>query len=184
MPELTATTRIPGAQTSHSRRSTRLLTAGAGALGAIGLRTLLARLLLLEFRRQIRALNAGNHKPALSSFAEDAVLHFNTGEHRWAGDHRGKAAIDRFLRNFVGAGLKGEIRELFFSGPLWRMTLIARFDDHAHGPAGEELYRNRTLLLSRTRWGRIVEHDDFYQDTERIATFDRRLRELGVEPVE
>ena len=99
------------------------------------------------------------------------------------GEHRGKAAIDRFLQNFVGAGLRGELRELFVSGPLWRLTLIARFDDHATGPRGEELYRNRTVLVLRTRWGRIVEHEDFYEDTERIRLVEARLRELAVEPV-
>jgi len=160
-----------------------LAAAAAGAAGALAARTALARLVLVKLRRDVRALNAGDHRPVLSGYADDAVLVFNDGDHRWAGTHRGKAAIETFLRNFAGARLQGEIRELHVSGPPWRMTLVARFDDEAHGPGGEELYRNRVVLWVRTRWGRIVHHEDFYEDTQRIAVLDRRLRELGVEPV-
>ena len=48
------------------------------------------------------------------------------------------------------------------AGPPWAMTLVARFDDRATGPDGEELYTNRVAMVARTRWGRIVEHEDFY----------------------
>ncbi len=154
---------------------------GAGA--AVVARALLTRLLLVKLRSDVRALNAGDHEPLLSRYAPEAVLRFNDGNHRWAGEHRGKPAIDRFLRNFVAAGIQGEISELFVAGPLWRLTLIVRFDDAATGPDGTELYRNRTVLLVRTRWGRIVAHDDFYEDTGRISVLEARLRALGVQAV-
>ena len=32
---------------------------------------------------------------------------------------------------------------------------------------------------SRTRWGKIVEHEDFYEDTARLVALDQKLRELG-----
>jgi hypothetical protein len=35
----------------------------------------------------------------------------------------------------------------------------------------------------RTRWGRIVDHEDFYVDTTRLAAFDRKLSELGIAPI-
>jgi ketosteroid isomerase-like protein len=164
------------------RTMAKLLTAGAGACGALAARALLSRALLLKLRRDVRALNAGDIEPLLSGFAHDAVLRFNDGEHRWAGEHRGKAAIARFLREFAAAGLQGQITELFIAGPPWRMTLLARFDDHAHDPAGEEIYRNRTILLARTRWGRVVCQEDFYEDTQRILALEARLSELGVQP--
>jgi ketosteroid isomerase-like protein len=59
------------------------------------------------------------------------------------------------------------------------MTLLARFDDHANAPTGEEIYRNRTVLLARTRWGRIVSQEDFYEDTQSINTLETHLSELG-----
>jgi len=141
-------------------------------------------LILLKLRRDVRQLNAGNYEPILDAFAEDAVIVFNeVGEHRWAGKHRGKVAIEEFLRNFVAAGIQGEIREVFVAGPPWRMTLLVRFDDSAVAPDGTPIYENRTVLFARTRWGRIVRQEDFYEDTERIANFEAALREHGVAPV-
>ena len=111
------------------------------------------------------------------------MLHFNEGPHRWSGDYRGKPAIERFLREFIAAGWKGEIRELWIAGSPWAVRLIARFDDRATGPNGEELYANRVAIVARTSWGKIVEHEDFYEDTGRILAFDEKLRELGIGPV-
>jgi ketosteroid isomerase-like protein len=157
------------------------LLAGAGA--AIAVRALLPRAVLLKLRADVRRLNSGDYEPLLAGYADDAVLRFNDGPHRWSGDYRGKPAIERFLREFTAAGIKGEICELWIAGPPWALTLIARFDDRATGPDGEELYANRVTIVARTRWGKIVEHEDFYEDTGRILAFDEKLRELGIGPL-
>jgi ketosteroid isomerase-like protein len=167
----------PSAPARCSSGRAPLLTACAGAGAALTARALLARLLLLKLRRDIRALNAGDIQPLLSNYARDAVMRFNEGEHRWAGEHRGSDAIALFLQSFLDAGLRGHVSELFIAGAPWRMTLVARFDDHALDPAGREIYSNRMLLLARTRWGRIVLHEDFYEDTQRIVALERRLSE-------
>jgi ketosteroid isomerase-like protein len=143
-------------------------------------RRLLVGAISLKLRRDVRALNAGDYRPLLAGFAEDAVLQFNEGEHRWSGEYCGKPAIERFLRSFVAAGLTGEIGELWIAGAPWRMTLVTRFDDEARAPDGERIYRNSTLLFARTRWGKIVFQQDFYEDTVRIGELDRRLSELGI----
>jgi ketosteroid isomerase-like protein len=168
----------PGAATARRRGRRAQLPAvlGAAAL-TLSARALFTRLLLLKLRRDVRALNAGDIQPLLSGFAEDAVLRFNEGEHRWAGEHRGKDAIARFLQSFVDSGLRGHVTELFVAGPVWRLTLIARFDDRALDPSGTEIYRNRTILLARARWGRVVSQEDFYEDTRRIISLERQLRE-------
>ncbi len=155
----------------------------AGAAIAIAARALLPRLLLVKFARDVRRLNAGDHSSLLDAYAEDAVLHFNDGDHRWAGEWRGKGNIGRFLDNFTAARIQGEIKQLAVSGPLWALTMWVRFDDHADGPDGSRLYENRTVLVLRTRWGKVVGQEDFYTDTERILAFDRKLGELGVEAV-
>jgi ketosteroid isomerase-like protein len=155
----------------------------AGMALATIARGLLVRLLLVKFSRDVRLLNGGDHSTLLKAYAEDAVLHFNEGDHRFSGEWAGRRNIDRFLQNFTAAQVRGEIKQLALSGPLWRLTMFVRFDDHAEGPDGTRLYENRTALVLRTRWGRIVEQDDFYFDTTRIAAFDRKLAELGVEPV-
>ena len=158
----------------------RSLMAGAGA--AIAVRAILPHAILLKLRHDLRRLNAGDYRPLLSGYADDAVMHFNDGPHRWSGEHRGKPAIERFLREFVGAGIRGELRSLWIGGAPWALTLVTRFDDRATGPDGEELYANRVVIVARTRWGKIVEHDDFYFDTARIAAFEEKLQALGVEP--
>ncbi len=153
---------------------------GAGA--AIAGRALVQRLILAKLRRDVRRLNRGDYRPLLAGYADDAVLVFNEGPHRWSGEHRGRSGIERFLRDFTAAGVQGEVRTLWIGGPPWALTLVVRFDDRATGPGGEELYANRVVIVARTRWGRIVEHEDFYLDTARIVEFEEKLRALGVAP--
>jgi ketosteroid isomerase-like protein len=158
--------------------SSRSLLAGAGL--AVAGRAALERGLLAKFRRDVGALNRGDHGPLLAAYADDAVLRFHRGDHRWAGDWHGREGIDRFLRSLTAAGIQGEIRQLLTGGPPWATTFVVRFDDHADAPDGTRIYANRTVLVLRTRWGRVVEHEDFYADTDGIAQFDRRLTELGI----
>lgn len=152
------------------------------ALATLGARALLVRATLAKLRGDLDALNSGDYRPILANYAPDAVLHFNDGPHRWSGEHRGKAAVERFLRDFVAAGIRGRITELVVGGPPWRMTLMMRYDDHAHDPSGREIYRNRTALVAHARWGRIVEQWDFYEDSGRIEALEASLRALGVAP--
>ena len=130
----------------------RWFAAGFGT--AIVSRSLLRQALILKFRRDVRALNSGNYQPLLNSYHRDAVLRFADGDHRWSGVHAGRDRIETFLQEFVDAGLQGAVTEAYFGGPLWRMTLLARFDDRALGPDGAVIYRNRTVLLVRTKWER------------------------------
>ncbi len=154
-----------------------------GLMAGLALRPLLRRVLMVRLGRDVGRINEGDYQPFLDAYAEDAVLHFNDGQHRWAGDHRGKPAIEGFLRDFVAAGLKVELKDLWLSGPPWNMTVIGRVDDEARAPGGEILYSNRVVLVLRTRWGKIVRHDDFYEDTSQMAAFDAALRDLGIDPV-
>ena len=155
----------------------------AGAALALGARALFPKLLLAKFSGDVAKLNAGDHSALLGAYADDFVLHFAEGPHRWSGDWVGRAGMDRFLQSFTAAGIQGEIRGIATSGPLWALTIWVRFDDHADAPDGARIYENSTVLVLRTRWGKVVEQHDFYADTERIAEFDRKLTELGVADV-
>jgi ketosteroid isomerase-like protein len=157
--------------------------ASFGAAAAIGARGALPWVLRQKFARDVEKLNAGDHAPLLSAYADDFVLRFHDGDHRWAGEWRGRAGMDAFLRNFAAARIRGDIKGLATSGPPWALTLWVRFDDHADGPDGTRIYENRTVLVLGTRWGKVVEQQDFYVDTDRITAFDRELTKLGVEPV-
>ncbi len=161
----------------------KLLNLAAGAALALLARAALPRLLVLRFSGPVARLNAGDHSALLENYAEDFVLHFNEGPHRWSGNWVGKAQMDRFLRNFTGAGLQGEIVSVATSGPLWALTLWVRFDDHADAPDGTRAYENETVLVLRCRWLKVVEQQDFYFDTDRLVELDRKLAERGVEAV-
>ncbi|CCQ14233.1 putative uncharacterized protein [Rhodococcus sp. AW25M09] len=150
----------------------------AGISTAFAVKLLVMRALTLKLQRDIEALNNGNYRPLLSSFHRDAVLKFAEGDSRWSGTHRGRAEIEKFFQDFVAAGIKGQITEIYSGGAPWRMTLLARFDDNAHTPDGTELYSNRTVLLVRTRWGKIISQEDFFEDTTRIDAFEKKLRQL------
>lgn len=154
-----------------------------GAAGAIAVRSMLPRLLKLKFDRDVAKLNAGDYEPLLAAYDEDAVLRFNDGDHRWSGTWSGKRAIDVFLRNFTAARVQGRIREIAISGPPWALRLFVRFDDYADTSDGERLYENRTVLVFQTRWGRLIDQEDFYVDTGGIELLERRLAERGVEAI-
>lgn len=164
-----------GASPSAGRRKRRTL--WWLAAGVLGWSVIAPQAIMAKARRDVAALNSGNYGPLLAGYAPGAVLQFHQGDHRWAGEHRGRPAIERFLQRFVAAGLQGEVREAWVSGPPWRATIALRFDDHAMGARGELIYSNRTILLLRTRWGRVVHHEDFYEDTERITRLEKCLRE-------
>jgi ketosteroid isomerase-like protein len=155
----------------------------AGAALALGARALLPRLLVLKFKPDVAKLNAGDHESLLDAYADDFVLHFNEGPHRWSGEWVGKAAMDGFLRNFTAAGIQGEIKSIATSGPLWALTMWVRFDDHADAPDGTRIYENHTVLVLRTRWGKVVEQHDYYADTAAIVALDAKLTELGIPAV-
>lgn len=154
-----------------------------GVVLVVVLRILFIRLLLVKLRRDVAALNAGDHRPLLAGYAKDAVLVFNDTVPRWAGDggkHVGRDAIGAFLADFVRYGIKGEIQEGWTGGWPWDMTILVRFDDHADDESGNRVYDNHTVLLCRTRWGKIVRQEDYYFDTVRMAAFDANLASRGL----
>lgn len=169
--------------TDQNRRH-QVAAACLGAAATVAGRVLLHRGLLVKLRRNLDRLAVGHYEPLLSAYAQDAVLRFHEGRHRWSGTHQGKTAIARFLQDFVRAGLQGEIVDLWIGGPPWALTLVIRFDDRATGPDGRRLYANRVVLVVRTCWGKITHHEDFYEDTARIETFENELQRLGITPVD
>lgn len=148
-----------------------------GVAAGLGARATVLVALRGKFRGDVRRLNAGDPSTLLAAYADDAVLHFPQGDHRFSGPWRGRAAIERFLTTFVASRVQGRLRDVAVSGPPWALTMWVRFDDHADADDGTRLYENRAVLVLRTRWGRVVDHEDFFTDTERIAAFDRALAE-------
>ena len=151
-----------------------------GVVLALLVRVLFHRLLLVKLRRDVAALAAGDHRPLLSGYADDAVLVFTEGDHRWSGTYTGREAIGGFLADFVRCGITGEVLELWTRGWPWSLSILVRFDDGALDEEGRQVYENRTVLLCRTRWGKIVRQEDYYFDTTRMVDFDRNLTARGL----
>jgi ketosteroid isomerase-like protein len=124
-------------------------------------------------RRSVRDLRAGDPGPTLARFTDDAVLVF-PGRSSWAGEYRGKPAIEGFLRRFLGVGLAGEAHDILVNGPPWRMRVCVLFTDRALDDEGNIVYENRVVLFARARWGNIVYQEDFL-DTQRVEAFDALL---------
>jgi len=126
-------------------------------------------------RRSMAALGRGDPGPMLAAYAQDAVLVF-PGVSSWSGEHRGKPAIEAFLRRFVAAGLSGTAQDILVNGPPWRTTVCVLFCDRALDDAGALVYENRVTVLARVAWGKIVYHEDFL-DTQKVEALDRYLAE-------
>ena len=124
-------------------------------------------------RRRAQALRDGDPGPLLAGFAADAVLTF-PGRSSWAGEYRGKPAIEGFLRRFLESGLAGKVHDIVVNGPPWRTTVCVLFEDRATDDQGAVVYENRVMFLVRARWGRVVYQEDFL-DTQKVAAFDAHL---------
>ena len=132
-------------------------------------------------KRNIARLNAGDYAPALAMYAEDATLAF-PGDNTYATmfrpheggvtshpTHRGRAEIEAFLQRYTRDGIQMVVEDILVNGPPWNARAAVRCHDWV--PGDPRPYENRAVMWVRTRWGRIVEHED-YEDTERTAAFD------------
>jgi len=124
-------------------------------------------------RRNVRRLNQGDYGPLLAGYAKDAVLVF-PGQNSWAGEHRGREAIERFLQRFVQAGIKMEVHEILLNGPPWNTKACVRFSDWAKASDGTVFYKNSGVIYGIIAWGKIkVQHD--FEDTEQVTKLDAYL---------
>lgn len=129
----------------------------------------------------VRALNRGDMRPLLAGYANEATLVF-PGTSSWAGEYRGKSAIESFLVRFVGAGLVGDVLEILVNGPPWRTSVAVLFADRATALDGAAVYDNRVILYCRVAWGKVVYQEDFL-DTQKVEAFDEYLGRLNSPPV-
>ena len=141
-------------------------------------------------RRNVEALNGGDHGPVLAMFDAEATLSFpgrstfstefrdpRPGRAAYA-THRGRAEIERFLQRYVAAGIQMEVEDILVNGAPWKARAAIRAHVWSPGSDGEDRYANRAVLAVQTRWGKIVAQED-YEDTERAAAFDTLLNALA-----
>jgi ketosteroid isomerase-like protein len=124
------------------------------------------------FRVMIGRLNAGDPRPIVRMFAKDAHLVF-PGDSSFAGDHRGKAAIEAWFARFAALGPTFVVHDVTVAGPPWNMRAAVRFSDRIEVPGADD-YENEGAICLRMRWGRVLE-DRTYLDTQRVARLDAQL---------
>jgi len=88
--------------------------------------------------------------------------------------HRGRAEIQAFMQRFVDMKIEMVVEDVLVNGPPWNLRIAARVHHWIVIPNGEDIYTNRAVLFATSRWGRIVEQED-YEDTTRVADFDDYL---------
>ncbi len=120
-------------------------------------------------------LSAGDTALLTKTLAPDVQFVF-PGESSFAGDHRGRLEVERWLERFVGLRPRFEILDVAAAGPPWNMRVCARFTDQIADPP----YRNEGVEYLRIRWGRLRELR-VYLDTQKVADLDRRLAASGSE---
>lgn len=93
--------------------------------------------------------------------------------------HRGSAEGKAFGERFVQERIRFEIEDILVNGPPWNTRIALRVHDYIADPdGGPDEYNNRAVAMLHVRWGRLVRWED-YEDTERVADWDRRRRELA-----
>ena len=103
--------------------------------------------------RNIRRLNAGDPEPTLRMDAHDVTFRF-PGDSSWAGVHRGKEAVRRWLERFVRVGMQSVLDEVVVKGFPWRQTICLRAHNYLDAPDGRRVYENRYVIWGRIAWGR------------------------------
>jgi ketosteroid isomerase-like protein len=115
---------------------------------------------------------AGRVRPALLGMAPDAQLVF-PGESSFGGVHRGKPAIEAWLRRFASLRPEFFVHDVAVAGTPWNMRVLLRFSDRIVAPDGY-VYANEGMEAIGFRGGRIREIR-VALDTEKVTALDAHL---------
>jgi ketosteroid isomerase-like protein len=123
----------------------------------------------------MRRLRAGDPRLILLLDAPEVTLTF-PGDSSWAGVHRGKPTVERWLRRFVATGLEIYPDQVVSTGFPWKTTACIRGRIHLRDASGAIVYENRYVIWGRLAWGRMREYE-VYEDTQASARLDAWLAE-------
>lgn len=141
-------------------------------------------------RHSINRLNDGDYSLLLKMADPDFELIF-PGENSWSTmfrpqvlgreqhvTHRGIEEATAFADRFVSEGIRFHVEDILVNGPPWNTRIALRVHDHVPGAdGGPDVYCNRAVLFLEVRWGRLIRWED-YEDTQRVAAWDRHLSNL------
>ena len=120
--------------------------------------------------RTSRRLREGDFEPLFRTYADDIRFVF-PGHNSWAGEFRGRAEVERWVRRVYQVGLRLEPYEILVMGPPWDTTVCLRFTDRCTAPDGTIVYTNQGMLFGKIAWGKITYYE-IHEDTEKVVALD------------
>jgi hypothetical protein len=108
----------------------------------------------------------------LLGLAGDAVLIF-PGESSFGGEHRGKPAIEVWMRRFASLHPEFHVHDASVGGPPWNMRAFMRFSDRIVAPDGY-VYENQGMEYIVIQRG-LIREIRVALDTEKVAALDAHL---------
>lgn len=118
-------------------------------------------------------VSSGDLRLPLLGLANDAVLVF-PGDSSFGGEHRGKPAIEAWMRRFASLGPEFTVLDAAVGGLPWDMRIFMRFTDRIVAPNGY-VYENAGLEYIVVRGG-LIRELVVSLDTEKVTAFDAQLR--------
>ncbi len=129
---------------------------------------LITRLLKMLYGQVSR----GELRLALLGLAGDAVLLF-PGDSSFSGEHRGKPAIEAWMRRFASLHAEFQVHDASAAGPPWNMRVFMRFSDRIVAPNGY-VYENEGMEYIVIKRG-LIHEIRVHLDTEKVAALDAHL---------
>lgn len=117
-------------------------------------------------------VSRGRLRVPLLALAGDARLVF-PGENSFGGEHRGKPAIEAWMRRFASLHPEFTTHDASAAGPPWNMRVFMTFSDRIVAPDGY-VYANQGMEHIRLSWG-LIQEIRVNLDTEKVAALDRHL---------
>ena len=127
-------------------------------------------------RRALQALYSkvgrGELRLVLIGLAQDAVLVF-PGTSTFSGEHRGKPAIETWMRRFASLHPQFTVHDAAVAGWPWHLRVFMRFTDRIVAPNGY-VYENTGMEYLVIRRG-LLREIHVHLDTERVTALDAQL---------
>jgi len=123
-------------------------------------------------------VSEGDLRLALLGLAKDARLSF-AGSSSFGGEHRGKPAIEAWMRRFASLRPQFTVRDATVAGPPWNMRVSMLFSDRIVAPNGY-VYENEGMEHIVIRYG-LIREISVHLDTEKVTALDAQL-DAGPQP--
>jgi ketosteroid isomerase-like protein len=119
-----------------------------------------------------RKVTEGQLRLPSLALAKDACLVF-PGDSSFSGTHRGRPAIQRWLRRFASLRPEFNVQDAAVAGAPWNMRVFIRFSDRIVAPNGY-VYENQGMEYLRIKGG-LIHEIRVHLDTEKVSALDAQL---------